>query len=104
MAEFVTVGDASEVPEGEVKAFDVNGAEIAVARTQGTLYAFSDICTHRHCNLATGGELDGEFHIECECHGSMFDIRTGEVYNPPATEPLETYEVREVDGQIQVGA
>jgi 3-phenylpropionate/trans-cinnamate dioxygenase ferredoxin subunit len=104
MAEFVTVGDASEVPEGEVKAFAVNGAEVAVARAQGGLYAFSDICTHRQCNLATGGELDGEFHIECECHGSMFDIRTGEVYNPPATEPLQTYEVREVDGQIQVGA
>jgi len=25
------------------------------------------------------------------------------VHNPPATEPLETYEAREVDGQIQVG-
>jgi 3-phenylpropionate/trans-cinnamate dioxygenase ferredoxin component len=103
MAEFVTVGEASEVPEGEIKAFDVNGAEIAVARVQGALYAFSDICTHRHCNLATGGELDG-YDIECECHGSMFDIRTGEVHNPPATEPLETFPTQEVDGQIQIGA
>jgi 3-phenylpropionate/trans-cinnamate dioxygenase ferredoxin subunit len=103
MAEFVTVGDSDEVPEGEVKAFDVNGAEIAVARVEGALYAFSDICTHRHCNLATGGELD-RFELECECHGSVFDIRTGEVRNPPATEPLETFEAREADGQIQVGA
>jgi 3-phenylpropionate/trans-cinnamate dioxygenase ferredoxin subunit len=103
MADWVTVGDATEVPEGEVKSFDVNGAEIAVARVQGTLYAFSDICTHRQCNLAMGGELDG-FDIECECHGSMFDIRSGEVHNPPATEPLETFEAREVDAQIQVGA
>jgi 3-phenylpropionate/trans-cinnamate dioxygenase ferredoxin component len=103
MAEFVTVGEASEVPDGEIKAFDVNGAEIAVARVQGALYAFSDICTHRHCNLATGGELDG-YDIECECHGSMFDIRTGEVHNPPATEPLETFPAQEVDGQIQIGA
>ena len=55
MAEFVTVGDSSEVPEGEVKAFDVNGAEVAVARLEGQVFAFSDICTHRHCNLATGG-------------------------------------------------
>lgn len=103
MAEFVTVGDAAEVPEGEAKAFDVNGAEVAVARVHGALYAFSDICTHRHCNLATGGELE-DFHLECECHGSVFDIRTGEVHNPPATEPLQTFEVRELDGQIQVGA
>jgi 3-phenylpropionate/trans-cinnamate dioxygenase ferredoxin component len=102
MAEFVTVGDSAEVPEGEAKAFDVSGAEIAVARIEGPVYAFSDICTHRHCNLANGGELDG-FEMECECHGSVFDIRTGEVRNPPATEPLETFEAREVDGQIQVG-
>jgi 3-phenylpropionate/trans-cinnamate dioxygenase ferredoxin component len=103
MAEFVTVGESSEVAEGDVKAFDVNGAEIAVARVEGALFAFSDICTHRHCNLAMGGELD-DHTIECECHGSMFDIRTGEVVNPPATDPLETYEAREADGQIQIGA
>jgi hypothetical protein len=24
--------------------------------------------------------------------------------NPPATDPLETYEAREADGQIQIGA
>lgn len=102
MAEFVTVGDSSEVPEGEVKAFDVNGAEVAVARVEGEVFAFSDICTHRHCNLAMGGELD-DHSIECECHGSVFDIRTGQVLNPPATDPLETYQAQEVDGQIQIG-
>lgn len=102
MADFVTVGEASEVPEGEVKAFDVNGAEVAVARVDGALFGFSDICTHRHCNLANGGELD-DHTIECECHGSVFDIRTGEVVNPPAEDPLETFQVQEVDGQIQVG-
>jgi 3-phenylpropionate/trans-cinnamate dioxygenase ferredoxin component len=102
MADFVTVGDSAEVPEGEAKAFDVSGAEIAVARVEGQVYAFSDICTHRHCNLASGGEIEGTT-IECECHGSQFDMKTGEVLNPPAAERLGTYEVREVDGQIQVG-
>jgi nitrite reductase/ring-hydroxylating ferredoxin subunit len=102
MPDFVTVGDADEVPEGEAKAFDVNGAEVAVARVEGELFAFSDICTHRHCNLASGGEID-DHTIECECHGSVFDMRTGEVVNPPAPDPLEVFEVREVDGQIQVG-
>ena len=103
MAKFVTVGRADEIAEGEAKAFPVNGQEIAVSRDSGALYAFSDICTHRHCNLAMGGEIDGTT-IECECHGSQFDMKTGAVVNPPATEPLETYEAREVDGQIQVGA
>jgi nitrite reductase/ring-hydroxylating ferredoxin subunit len=51
MGEFVTVGNADEIAEGEAKAFMIENAEIAVARSEGTLYAFSDICTHQQCNL-----------------------------------------------------
>jgi 3-phenylpropionate/trans-cinnamate dioxygenase ferredoxin subunit len=39
---------------------------------------------------------------QCQCYGSHFDITTGAVLRGPATEPLATYEAREVDGQIQV--
>lgn len=101
MGEFVTVGDAGEIVEGEAQPFDVNGREVAVARVDGALYAFGDICTHRGCNLALGGEIEGTT-ITCECHGSIFDIRTGEVLGPPATEPIAVYGVREDQGTIQV--
>jgi 3-phenylpropionate/trans-cinnamate dioxygenase ferredoxin component len=40
----------------------------------------------------------------CQCHGSRFDIRTGAVINGPATEVVNVYEVREVDGGIQIRA
>jgi 3-phenylpropionate/trans-cinnamate dioxygenase ferredoxin component len=101
MGDYVTVGQAAEVPEGELRAFAVNGEEVAVARVEGALYAFSDICTHRKCNLATGGEIEGT-DIFCECHGSGFSMATGEVVEPPATEPIATYPVREQDGELQV--
>lgn len=103
MAEFQTVAASEDVPEGEAKAFAVGDEEIAIARVDGNLYAFSDICTHRACNLANGGEIDG-LTIECECHGSMFSMETGEVVGPPATEPIATFQVREDEGQIQVEA
>jgi 3-phenylpropionate/trans-cinnamate dioxygenase ferredoxin subunit len=95
------VAASSEVLEGEAKGFAVDGVEIGVARAQGTVYAFSDICTHRRCNLTAGGELEGTT-IECECHGSLFSIVTGEVEGPPATEPIATYPAHEADGRIQV--
>lgn len=101
MPEFVTVGRADGIAEGEATAFDVNGAEIAVARSGGTLYAFSDICTHRQCNLSLGGEIDGT-SIQCECHGSMFDMSTGEVLEGPATEPIATFPVRDEGGELQI--
>jgi len=103
MAEFVTVGRSDEVEEGQATAFLVGDEEVAVARVDGDLYAFSDICTHRACNLSAGGEIEGTT-IECECHGSAFSMETGAVVSPPATEPIATFEVRDVDGEIQVAA
>lgn len=103
MAEFVTVGRADEIDEGEAKAFPVNGAEIAVSRVAGTLYAFSDICTHRQCNLSLGGDIEGT-SITCECHGSAFDMATGEVLEGPATEPIATFPVREENGELLIEA
>jgi len=101
MAEFVSVGSADQVGEGSATAFEVGGDEVAVARSAGVLYAFSDICTHRGCNLSTEGEISGT-EIQCGCHGSVFSMETGEALEGPATEPVQTYGVREQDGQIQV--
>ena len=101
MAEFVTVGRADEIAEGEAKAFPVQGREIVVARVGGTLYGFSDICTHRGCNLSMGGEIDGS-SITCECHGSVFDMTTGAVVEGPAEDPVATFPVRDEGGDLQI--
>jgi nitrite reductase/ring-hydroxylating ferredoxin subunit len=100
MGEFITIGPANEVDEGTMADFEVEGATIDVARVGGSLYAFSDVCTHQGCPLSQG-ELDGT-SVECECHGSVFDVKTGAVLEGPATEALEVYPAREVDGQIQI--
>ena len=100
-AEFVATGIvAADIPQGGLVVADVRGTRIAVANVEGTYYAFDDTCTHRQCSLAEG-ELDGTT-IVCACHGSEFDIATGEVLNGPALEPVASYEVRVEDGGIQV--
>jgi 3-phenylpropionate/trans-cinnamate dioxygenase ferredoxin subunit len=100
MAEFVTVGQAADIPEGEKRLFTVGDAPVNVARIDGSLYAFSDICTHQGCNL-NPSQLEGD-EIECECHGSVFDVTTGEVISPPAQDPLPVYPVREEGGNVQI--
>ena len=98
---FVDVAASEEIPEGEATGFPIEDLEIAVARVDGAVYAFSDICTHRRCNLSMGGEVDGTT-ITCECHGSMFSIVTGEPEEGPATDTIAVYPVREADGRVEV--
>lgn len=86
------MGKASSVSNGAMSAFKAEDREIAVANLGTTYYAFNDICTHRRCPLSDG-ELDGTT-VTCICHGSRFDITTGEVVRGPATRPLEVYPVR----------
>ena len=82
-AEFVTTIKTNEIPVGGLVATDVRGTRIAVANVGGTYYAFDDACTHAQCSLAEEGELAGTT-LTCTCHGSQFDVRTGNVLAPPA--------------------
>jgi len=89
------IAGAADVPEGEIRALEAGGVEVAVANVGGELLAFRNECTHQHCTLDDGDLEDGS--IVCACHGSQFDLRTGEVLSPPATEPIEVYRIA-VDG------
>lgn len=100
MAEFAVVAGANELSEGEMRAFEVRGIKVAVANVAGTFYAFDDTCTHLQCSLAEG-DLE-EATVICPCHGSEFDVRSGEVLQGPAREPVETYETRIEGGRLEI--
>lgn len=100
-AEFVTTVTTNQVPVGEVKAIDVRGTRIAVANVGGRYYAFDDACTHEECSLSEEGELAGTT-LTCTCHGSEFDVRTGNVLAPPATVPVKVYRTRVEGDALQI--
>src|SRR5262245_28130894 len=91
--EAITTIKASDIPVGGVAAVDVRGVRIAVANVGGTYYAFDDACTHEQCSLTEEGDLEGTT-ITCNCHGSEFDVRTGNVLAPPARSPVKVYPIR----------
>jgi 3-phenylpropionate/trans-cinnamate dioxygenase ferredoxin subunit len=100
MAEFVAVGRADDLREGDMRAFDVQDTKIAVANVGGTFYAFGDTCTHARCSLSEG-DLE-ETTVTCLCHGSEFDVTSGQVLAPPAREPAASYETRVVGENIEI--
>ena len=102
MPNFERVAAVEEVAEGSAHSFIVGGEEIAIVRCEGELYAITNICSHAHAYLSEG-EVDTDLCvIECPLHGARFDLASGRVRALPATEPIRTFEVRVVDGQIEV--
>ena len=101
MAEFVTTIKLEDIRPGGMKAIDVRGTIIAVANVDGTYYAFDDTCTHEQCSLAEGEMLRGAT-VTCFCHGSEFDVRSGQVLAPPAIEPVKVYRTRIAGDALQI--
>jgi 3-phenylpropionate/trans-cinnamate dioxygenase ferredoxin subunit len=101
---FRTVGAGEEIPNDFVVPYYLSDLKrrISVARVDDRLYAFDDLCScaDAACPLS-GGLLTGTTLL-CQCHGSRFDITSGAVVNGPSTLPLNVYEVRELDGTIQI--
>jgi 3-phenylpropionate/trans-cinnamate dioxygenase ferredoxin component len=98
------VGSMHEYPRGVLKRVDCAGRSVCIARTElGQLYAFDDACTHEGYSLSEQGEMLGD-EIESLIHGSTFNMITGSVTGPPASEPMRTYAVviGQTDGRILV--
>ena len=100
MGNFVTIGQASDIGEGELKRVEAAGARIAIANVAGTFYALGDTCTHLGCSLSRG-ELEKTLVI-CPCHGSIFDVTSGKVRRGPAKKPEPTYRVEVRDGSLWI--
>lgn len=100
MSDFQTVARADEIEPGEMRQVRVGRKRICVLNVEGEFFAIDDTCTHEEASLCEG-ELFGDI-VECPLHGAAFNVRTGEVEAFPAVVPVETYQVRIVDGEIQV--
>ena len=92
MGDYVKVASTDDLSPGDLMLVDLDGERVVLANSDGTIYALAELCTHAECPLSEG-DLDGE-ELVCPCHGSRFDVKTGEVLSLPANEPLATYNVQ----------
>jgi len=95
---FVKVASDSELKPEEMMAVNAKGKPALLVNLNETYYAIGNICTHMGCPLSKG-TLKGET-VECVCHGSTFDLKTGKVLRGPAEKPEPKYEVKVENGDI----
>lgn len=97
-ANAVKLGASNRLPSGQAATYPDPGdgsADIIIRGGDGTLTAFSAVCTHAGCTVGyQGGQ------IACPCHGALFNAQTGAVEGGPAPSPLAQRQVIESGGQI----
>ncbi len=97
---FTAVATLEEVPSGSKKIVTVNGVAILLCHTADRVFAVRNECSHAQETLDCGRMRAG--WIACPVHGARFDLETGAALNPPATQPIQTFEVRVVGDTIEV--
>ncbi len=100
MPRFLKALELSKLPPGSMAGVELEGRPVLLSNLGGDVYAVDGTCTHEESPLSQGFML--EERVVCQLHLSQFDLRTGEVYNPPAVQPLRVYNVKIEEGQIFV--
>ena len=94
-----------ELQDGRSARVLLDGKPVLLAREGERLFAIGARCTHQGAPLDRGplrfGALD---QVTCPVHGSVFSLRDGRVLRGPATMPEPAFEVRVVDGTVEIRA
>ena len=94
------IGLAQDLAYNPLKSVEIEGKLILVVKLAESFFAIGNKCTHRGCKLSTG-KLDGET-VRCPCHGSVFNVRTGDVVKGPAKKPVLSYTVTVENGELSI--
>jgi nitrite reductase/ring-hydroxylating ferredoxin subunit len=97
---FVRAMPLANLSPGSMAGVELEGTKVLLSNLDGEVHAVSSICTHEYYDLSQGFILDGA--VVCALHLSQFDLKTGEVYNPPAAVPLKVFNVKIEEGEVFV--
>ena len=103
ISEFIKCAEVAEIPEEGVIALNVGGHSIALAKSNGKIFAVDNRCPHMGYPLNRGSVQDGI--LICHWHHAMFDLASGCTFHPFADD-VQAYpiDVRERSVYVNVGA
>ena len=103
ISEFIKCAEVADIPEEGVIALNVAGHSIALAKSNGKIFAVDNRCPHMGYPLNRGSVQDGI--LICHWHHAMFDLASGCTFHPFADD-VQAYpiDVREGSVYVNVGA
>ena len=96
---FVRVALLDDLAQG-LNYVEAAGQPVLLVRDGDALAAIGDVCSHAGGPLHEG-TIEGGV-VTCPWHGSRFRVADGTTVRSPATFPQPAYEVRVMEGQVEV--
>ncbi|MDP6116786.1 MAG: Rieske 2Fe-2S domain-containing protein [Planctomycetota bacterium] len=93
------LGELPGIPEGTMRSVEVDGQNLVLVRSEGTLYALKDRCPHQNEALSNG-ELCGGV-LTCARHKWQFNVADGSCAGTGKGD-VESIPVREEGGRVEV--
>ena len=97
---FIKLASTNDAKPNSMKGVTINDQKILLANVNGNYYAIGDKCMHRGCQLSKG-KLQGETVI-CPCHGSTYELKTGNFVKGPTKKPQPAYELKVENNDILI--
>ncbi len=98
-AEFIECAKVAEIPDDGIIAVNVSGQSIALAKSDGKIFAVDNRCPHMGYPLNRGSVHDGI--LICHWHHAMFDLASGCTFHPFADD-VQPYPIEVRDGKVYV--
>jgi len=93
-----------DLKNGQTREVEVEGIEegkVLLAKVQNEVHALSPKCTHYGAPLAKG-VLTADGRLTCPWHGACFNVKTGDIEDAPAPDPLQKFDIVEKDGAVYI--
>ena len=97
---FIKLASTNDAKPNSMMGITINDQKILLANVNGNYYAIGDKCMHRGCQLSKG-KLQGET-VVCPCHGSTYDLKTGNFVKGPTKKPEPAYELKVENNDIMI--
>lgn len=97
---FIKLASTNDAKPNTMIGVTINDKKILLANVNGDYYAIGNKCMHRGCMLSEG-ELKGET-VVCPCHGSTYELKTGNFIKGPTKKPELMYELKAESNDILI--
>ena len=79
----------------------IDGVDVIAGNVNGAWYAVEDRCAHAGCPFSSDGDLAGT-RLICNCHGSEYELPSGEVRRGPAERDIRSFPVRVAADDLEI--